>query len=206
MADKPSKKAIDLIVESEVTSKGYYEKHYRKPEWPGGASGVTIAVGYDLGFANEAKLRNDWTGKIDDDMIDALIKYAGLTGEHAHAKLAEAREEIDIPWEAAYDVFENIDMPDWSAKVKKALPNTDKLSEDSFGALVSLAYNRGASFSKDGDRYKEMREIKENMANETFDQIPDCFREMKRLWPNVRGLQDRRDAEAKLFEAGLENA
>ena len=205
MADKPSKKAIDLIVESEVTSKGYYEKHYRKPEWPGGASGVTIAVGYDLGFANEAKLRNDWTGKISDDMIDALIKYAGLTGEHAHAKLAEAREEIDIPWEAAYDVFENIDMPDWSAKVKKALPNTDKLSEDSFGALVSLAYNRGASFSKDGDRYKEMREIKENMANETFDQIPDCFREMKRLWPNVRGLQDRRDAEAKLFEAGLEN-
>ena len=205
MADKPSKAAIDLIVESEVTSKGYYEKHYRKPEWPGGASGVTIAVGYDLGFANEAKLRNDWTGKIDDDMIDALIKYAGLTGEHAHAKLAEAREEIDIPWEAAYDVFENIDMPDWSAKVKKALPNTDKLSEDSFGALVSLAYNRGASFSKDGDRYKEMREIKENMANETFDQIPDCFREMKRLWPNVRGLQDRRDAEAKLFEAGLEN-
>ena len=205
MADKPSKAAIDLIVESEVTSKGYYEKHYRKPEWPGGASGVTIAVGYDLGFANEAKLRNDWTGKIDDDMIDALIKYAGLTGEKAHAKLAEAREEIDIPWEAAYDVFENIDMPDWSAKVKKALPNTDKLSEDSFGALVSLAYNRGASFSKDGDRYKEMREIKENMANETFDQIPDCFREMKRLWPNVRGLQDRRDAEAKLFEAGLEN-
>ena len=205
MADKPSKKAIDLIVESEVTSKGYYEKHYRKPEWPGGASGVTIAVGYDLGFANEAKLRNDWTGKISDDMIDALIKYAGLTGEHAHAELAAAREEIDIPWEAAYDVFENIDMPDWSAKVKKALPNTDKLSEDSFGALVSLAYNRGASFSKDGDRYKEMREIKENMANETFDQIPDCFREMKRLWPNVRGLQDRRDAEAKLFEAGLEN-
>ena len=203
MADKPSKAAIDLIVESEVTSKGYYEKHYRKPEWPGGASGITIAVGYDLGFANEAKLRNDWTGKISDDMIDALIKYAGLTGEHAHAELAAAREEIDIPWEAAYDVFENIDMPDWSAKVKKALPNTDKLSEDSFGALVSLAYNRGASFSKDGDRYKEMREIKENMANETFDQIPDCFREMKRLWPNVRGLQDRRDAEANLFEKGL---
>ena len=26
MADKPSKAAIDLIVESEVTSKGYYEK------------------------------------------------------------------------------------------------------------------------------------------------------------------------------------
>ena len=49
-------------------------------------------------------------------------------------------------------------------------------------------------------------EIKENMANETFDQIPDCFREMKRLWPNMRGLVDRREAEAKLFEAGLENA
>ena len=64
MANKPSKRAIDLIVATEVTSQAYYEKKLRKPEWPGGASGVTIAVGYDLGYANEDKIRRDWTGKI----------------------------------------------------------------------------------------------------------------------------------------------
>ena len=206
MANKPSKRAIDLIVATEVTSQAYYEKKYRKPEWPDGASGVTIAVGYDLGYASEDKIRRDWTGKISDDMVDCLVKYAGLSGEKAHARLAEARGEIDIPWAVAYDVFSNIDMPEWCAKVKQALPNTDKLSEDSFGALVSLAYNRGASFSMADDRHKEMRSIKEHMANEEFDEIPDEFRSMKRLWPNMRGLVDRRESEAKLFEDGLKTA
>ena len=206
MANKPSKRAIDLIVATEVTSQAYYEKKYRKPCWPGGASGVTIAVGYDLGYANEDKIRRDWTGKISDDMVDCLVKYAGLSGEKAHARLAEARGEIDIPWAVAYDVFSNIDMPYWSAKVKSSLSNTDKLSEDSFGALVSLAYNRGASFSMTDDRRKEMRSIKEHMANEEFDEIPDEFRSMKRLWPNMRGLVDRRESEAKLFEDGLKTA
>ena len=97
-------------------------------------------------------------------------------------------------------------MPNWSDKVKRTLPNTDKLSEDSFGALVSLAYNRGASFSMADDRHKEMRSIKEHMANEEFDEIPDEFRSMKRLWPNMRGLVDRRESEAKLFEDGLKTA
>lgn len=206
MADKPSKRAIDLIVAAEVSSQGYYEKKYRKPEWPGGASGITIAVGYDLGYANEAKIRSDWTSKIPDDMVDCLVKYAGLSGEKAHARLAEAREEIDIPWTVAYDVFSNIDMPEWCARVKRALPNTDKLSEDSFGALVSLAYNRGASFSKDGDRYKEMRAIKEHMINEDFSEIPNDFRNMKHLWPTMKGLVNRREDEAILFEAGLETS
>lgn len=206
MANKPSKRAIDLIVATEVTSQAYYEKKYRKPVWPGGASGVTIAVGYDLGYANEDKIRRDWTGKISDDMVDCLVKYAGLSGEKAHARLAEARGEIDIPWAVAYDVFSNIDMPEWCAKVKSSLSNTDKLSEDSFGALVSLAYNRGASFSMTDDRRKEMRSIKEHMANEEFDEIPDEFRSMKRLWPNMRGLVDRRESEAKLFEDGLKTA
>ena len=206
MANVPSKRAIDLIVACEVSSQAYYEKKYRKPEWPGGASGITIAVGYDLGYANEDKIRRDWTSKIPDDMVDALVKYAGLKGEKAQSRLVAARREIDIPWDLAYEVFSNIDMPFWSAKVESSLSNTDKLSEDSFGALVSLAYNRGASFSMTDDRRKEMRSIKKHMANEEYDKIPDEFRSMKRLWPNMRGLVDRRESEAKLFEDGLKTS
>jgi hypothetical protein len=41
------------------------------------------------------------------------------------------------------------------------------------------------------------------MAMRQFDKIPDEFRAMKRIWPNVRGLRDRRDHEAALFQKGL---
>ena len=74
---------------------------------------------------------------------------------------------------------------------------------DSFGALVSLAYNRGASFSAPGDRYREMRAIHDHMASGRFDKVPDEFRSMKRLWPNMAGLRNRRDHEADLFAKGL---
>jgi GH24 family phage-related lysozyme (muramidase) len=100
-------------------------------------------------------------------------------------------------------VFLGRDMPKWEAIVIKALPNATQLAPDSFGALVSLAYNRGPSFSTVGDRYREMRAIRDHLANQQFDEIPDDFRSMRRLWPNVVGLRNRRDHEAALFEKGL---
>ena len=204
MAQKISQKAIDMIVEFEVTSKSYYERNYRKPEWPEGASGITVAIGYDLGYASPAKIRNDFGDKVDADTLEALVKYSGYKGESARAKLRAARSEIDIPWDIAMRVFMECDVPEWTEKVTSILPNCDKLSEDSLGALVSLAYNRGPSFKLAGLRYTEMRNIYEHMENEEFDEIPDEIRAMKRLWPNVSGLKRRRDEEADLFEEGLE--
>jgi hypothetical protein len=48
-----------------------------------------------------------------------------------------------------------------------------------------------------------MRNIKSHMASKEFTAIPDEFRSMKRLWPDMRGLQKRREREAELFEKGL---
>lgn len=201
-----SQAAFDLIVEQEVTSKAAYEKRYRRPEWPGGGSGVTIGIGYDVGagVSSRAQLDADWKGKIPDAMIDVLAHGIGVTGEAAHRLLPQIKPLVDVPWEAAIDVFANHDVPKWTVMVAKALPNTDKLSADCLGSLVSLAYNRGASFSQEGDRYTEMRAIKTHMAACEFAKIPDEFRRMKRLWgANLQGLLDRRDAEAALFERGL---
>lgn len=198
-----SQDAIDLIVEQEVSSKDYYITHYQRPEWPGGASGITVGIGYDLGYADQSKIRKDWTDKLDGPVVLAMCNYAGMKGGQAHDHLAAARSQIIVSWDAAMAVFMNNDIPHWIEVVHNALPNTDKLSPDSLGALVSLAYNRGASFSNAGGRYAEMRAIKAHMANEQFNLIPQDFRSMKRLWPSVRGLQLRRDAEAVLFEKGL---
>ena len=59
-----SKKSIDAIIAFEVTSPEYYEKHYQNPTWPGGDSGVTVGIGYDLGQNNRETIIMDWTGNV----------------------------------------------------------------------------------------------------------------------------------------------
>jgi len=200
---KISQEAFDLIVAEEVSSKATYIKKYQTPEWPGASSGVTIAIGYDLGQANKAKIEADWKGLVSDEMLEVMKSCAGVTGVSAKSLTAKVKKQITIPWEKAIEVFENKDIPQWENTVIKALPNTELLSPDQFGALVSLAYNRGASFNNVGGRYQEMRQIKEAMKAKEFNKIPGYFRAMKRLWPNLVGLRNRREHEAKLFEKGL---
>lgn len=197
-----SKAAFDSIVAEEVSSEAVYRKKYQRPEWPGFASGVTIGIGFDCGYATEKSLYAAWTGLIPQAMIEKLSNACGVTGDQARHLCAELRADVVVPWEAAISEFEHHEVPRWEKLVDNTLPNTDKLSPDSFGALVSLAYNRGTSFAKNGDRYAEMRAIKSAMKREDFDEIPDLFRSMKRLWPNS-GLVKRREREAKLFERGL---
>lgn len=203
MTVKSSPAAIDLIVAEEVSSKATYEARYTHPEWPGGASGVTIGIGYDCGYSTPAVIAGDWGDKLAAPMVAALQQVAGIHGSPASSHAHELRGVVTVPWEAAMAVFIGRDMPKWEGIVSRALLNTDKLSPDSFGALVCLAYNRGPSFNNAGDRFREMRAIRAHMADGSFSLIPAEFRSMKRLWPNVSGLQHRRDHEAALFEKGL---
>ena len=88
-------------------------------------------------------------------------------------------------------------LPRWVGVVERALPNTDKIGPDCLGALVSLTYNRGASFGKDGERFREMRNIRSHLQGRQYARIPGELRSMKRLWPNLTGLQKRREREAR---------
>ena len=193
-----------MIVNSEIGSEAQYKKIYHRPVWPKGASGVTIGIGYDIGYTTAAKFREDWRGLISDDVIAQLQRAIGVTGGAA-APLARqlADAGVSVPWDAAMSVFLKRDMPRWIATVEKALPNTGELSKSSLGALVSLAYNRGPSFSKAGSRYQEMNNIRTHMAAKNFEKIPGEFRSMVRLWPDLKGLRIRREQEAQLFERGL---
>lgn len=201
-----SQKAIDLIIREEVSSEATYRKRYTGPIWPGVASGVTVGIGYDVGYVTPARLRADWQGRIPDKMITALSRACGVRGAAAKPLARQLQGQVVVPWEAAISNFREIKMPRWIATVKGKLPNTDRLHPDCLGMLVSLAYNRGPSFDAPGDRYREMRAIKALMASGNFAGIPAQFRSMKRLWPNVKGLQDRREREARVFEDGLRKA
>lgn len=202
-----SQAAFDLIVAEEVGGgEDYYTAHYQRPERPGGASGITIGIGFDCGFSTATQIGTVWAA-LPPPMVTTLQSVAGLTGSSAQARLASVRSVI-VPWSVAIDVFSNVDLPKWVNIVKMHLPNTDKLSPDCLGVLVSLTYNRGPSFDAAGDRYAEMRAIKAHMASCQFDRIPGDLRSMKRLWTtqSVRGVARRRDHEAALFQKGLADA
>jgi GH24 family phage-related lysozyme (muramidase) len=80
-------------------------------------------------------------------------------------------------------------------------PQVVELPGDCAAALVSLVFNRGPSLS--GDRRREMCNIQALLKTGNFKEIPNQFREMKRLWPDSKGLRRRREEEADLFEGGL---
>jgi hypothetical protein len=196
-------KARDLIIAAEVSSKAIYEKKYQRPEWPGGGSGVTVAIGYDLGMASAKKIRADWTPHVSPTMLDVMASCAGVAGARAKTLCAKVRSSILIPWDVAIQVFDEVDVPEWERTVVRHIPKAKDLDPIRLGVLVSLAYNRGASFDKDGDRYREMRAIKKAVQAGDLDAVPGQLRSMKRLWDKqtMRGLHVRREDEAKLWES-----
>lgn len=204
MADKISQKLVDFIIEKEVTSQEYYTKNYERPEWPGVNSGITVGIGYDLGYNKPEDIQKDWAGVIPDSTIKEMCRYSGLVREAAQRKLAQS-QNIRIPWEAAYRVFTERTIPKWLDKLKKKIPNLEILNEDQLGVLLSLAYNRGINaFDRPEPKYKEMRAIKAHMEAKEPHKIPAEIRAMVRIWPTVKGLQKRRLQEADLFEAKRE--
>lgn len=204
MADTISQAAFDLIVTEEDSGQAYYMRHYQHFEWPAGASGPTIGIGYDCGYVTADEARADWNGIVSPDMVVAIVRACGIRGGDAQGFVRAHGASVTIPWNLALREFREREVPKWVARVVAHLPNTDKLSQDSLGALVSLAYNRGPSFDAPGPRYGEMRAIKAHMATLNFAKIPDEFLSMRRLWPRGGDLWNRRGHEAALFTKGLQ--
>jgi hypothetical protein len=205
---KVSDDTLRMIIASEVSSEALYEARYQQPLWPGGKSGVTVGVGYDVGYSTPDWLQEDWGDILPGADLQLLKSACKVTGPQASAMLKSVAA-IRIAWADAYRQFSTTALPRWTAETIGSLPNAEKLSADSLGALVSLDYNRGPSWKLLGDRYREMRAIRLHMVNEEYGLIPAEIRSMTRLWINERGMEGlviRRNLEAALFEKGLKAA
>lgn len=203
---RSSRAAVDLIVSFEVSDRRTYERRYQRPEWPGVASGVTVGIGYDLGYNTAETILHDWKDYLTPDVIHAMQSCAGVTGAHAHSLLPQVRDKILVPWDAAMAVFMNITMPKFEAALMRAVPASVNLPAGCFGVLTSITYNRGASYTKPGDRYLEMRNIRALVTAGNYAAVSHEIRKMKRLWPGVAGLLRRRDEEAALWDRSLQAA
>jgi hypothetical protein len=204
-----SKKSLDLILEFEVGGgENYYNKYLKNPTWPEGQSGVTIGVGYDLGYVNKTEFSEDWKD-LPKEVFDRLYKVVGIKGYNAK-NLIRGLKDINIPWDIALKVFNNKTVTKFWNLTKETFPNFDNLPEDAKGGLVSLVFNRGNAL--EGDRRREMKLIRDGMKLvSTYDQkaltfIANQIRNMKRIWIGgsiEKGMSRRRDAEAKLIEESL---
>lgn len=215
MNDRIDRRAFDLIVRYETGGRDYYENVYRSgPCWPGGSSGVTIGCGYDLGY--EQHFAADWQGRLSPSEFDRLNRCVGKRGQRAKQALSGVRG-IEISWEMASEVFNDISLPQEIRLTLKTFPESaDKLAPVAFGALVSVVFNRGSDL--EGPRRVEMATIRRLIVNERESSsarpgeplhrhIAGQIRAMKRLWRDDRDsdqdLVDRREEEAKLVEAAL---
>ena len=204
-------KSLKLIFDFEVGGgENYYNKFLKNPVWPGEQSGVTIGVGYDVGYVNKTEFSNDWKD-LSKEVFNRLYKVVGVKGYQAK-ELARRLKDITIPWELSVKVFMNKTVKKFYDLTQKTFPNFDKLPEDAKGGLVSLVFNRGAAL--EGDRRREMKAIRDIMARtvnfdeKALSQISDQIRKMKRIWIGgsiEKGMSRRRDAEAKIIEEALAN-
>lgn len=193
-----SERALKLIVD--------FEGLNQPGAWPGGASGITLGYGYDLGHVTVAQFRIDWSGSFADEAARRLARCVGHTGRAAR-DLAPSVADIRCGAVDARRVLVSVSLPAYLVRTRKAFPGFDVLPLDVQGALVSLVYNRGTRMrdSPDTDDRREMRAIRDLVAQGFVAGIAEQLRSMKRLWVGKRldGLIRRREAEAQLVESAI---
>src|SRR5213592_2209086 len=126
-----TQKALDLIFT--------YEGLDQPGDWPGGDSGITIGIGYDLGYVEVDEFKQDWSDCLTAGDCDALALAIGLKGNDAKVK-APGLKTITIKDEDARKVFVERSVPSYQTQTAQAFPGVENLPADAQGALVSLVY------------------------------------------------------------------
>lgn len=204
-----SQEAIDLIIYYEVGGRSYYEKYLSRPTvpaWQTTSSGVTIGFGFDCGYNTKTQIYNALDGILPQSQIELLQSVSGLKGRNAYYNgLPKVKYTVKVDYASAEKIFKNDSLPRFTKQTANAFDiSSDRLHPHSNGALTSLVFNRGPSMSSSSSR-KEMRWIKYNISVNREDRVPSDIRSMKRLWSytKLKGLHLRRDAEAALFQKGI---
>lgn len=171
-----------------------WEGHNGRPYWPGGASGVTLDPGFDLGYQNRHALSEHYAF-LGQPALDALAGALGIRG--APAKAAAARPEVRavrISEAQAIRVMPAIAASYWSDIVRR-FPKLSAAPDGVQTALLSLAYNRGA-----GNR--ELTPLAEPIAAGRWQTVADLIASMQQDH-KLAGIRSRRREEAAVIRGDL---
>ena len=197
---------VTFIARAEVTGPREYRRKYKNPVWPSAESGITIGIGYDLRFASEADVRQDWGDELPADVIGRLRPALLKPGS---AELLAQLRDIEIPLVTAMRVFHHRTLPRYDRDVLAIYPEAKDLRPARRAALMSLVYNRGNRLqdrNPDLQERRDMRKIRDLLAAGQLDAVPEQLELMTRLWDPDRlaGLIRRRQDEARLWRSGFE--
>lgn len=194
-----SKKAIvDLIIQPEVSSEEYYKARLQAPIWPGGHSGITIGLGYDLGHQTPLQIQKDLGGIFLPNEIESLFKYAGKKGQVCETYVPMLRN-FKVSWEKACKLFYATSLRRYAKMAADIYPELETLHPYEQTAIVGLVYNRGTALA--GDRRREMKALVQAIKDDNDKLMASLIRQMKRLWPSKQtGLLIRREEEAEYIE------
>lgn len=191
-----SEPGIELVVAFEIVSPRYYSAHLLRPIWPGGASGATIGIGYDLGHQVAPVIRDDWHAH---ERAEDLTRAAGVVGEPARALVIGMRD-IQTGFPLAEGVFAESTVPRYWRATARAFPGVAALCPGARDALFSLVYNRGTAMA--GEQRREMRTIRDDCVPAAdYACIAEQILNMRRIWRGTdieAGMARRREAEAAL--------
>ncbi len=188
------------VIVFESGGKAYYDKFLKGMTWPGGASGVTMGIGADLGYMT-LKEYNEYFSKYFSPIQNRRLRSViGLKGQNAK-KVISRLKGIELSWENASEAFVEWTLPKFWRLSNLLWKGLDDLCENAQIALVSLVFNRGVSIK--GNTRIEMRNIKPLVLKKDYRGIAKEIRKMKRLWEdkNMDGLLKRREEEAKMVES-----
>lgn len=193
-----SQASIDLIIEYEVGGgKGYYDKYLSRPTVPPGFSGTTIGLGVDLGYYTQAQIKDMLNGLIPESQVKRLMLVAGKKGSAAKASLPSVRDII-IPWDVALKVYYEKTIPSFAKLTNTTYPGLSSLHPHIQGVMLSTTFNRGPSLA--GDRRKELLWSRNDIKVGKYAKLPSYQLQMRRLWPDIKGLQRRYTSHAALMQ------
>lgn len=201
MIQQPTRTYTDYdwtqVVNFETGGRSYYNSKLKKASWPGGASGITIGIGADLGYMTRSEFDTYFAKYFINNNANRFRNVLGLKGQAARNALSRV-SDIELSWENASEAFYKWTLPKFWNLTIRLWPGLDKLCESAQIALVSIVFNRGASVR--GSTRREMLNIKPLVLAKDYNKISREILSMKRLWvgKGLDGLLRRRDIEAKM--------
>jgi hypothetical protein len=183
------------------------EKVALHPYWPGGASGITLGVGWDAGYHTTEQLRETWS-ELDEPTLRTLAGVSGQRGAPAHDLLPRVID-LQIPETVSQRVLASSLSKTFYPLVQRLFSTLDQLPLEAQVVMISVVFNRGPSIGQEPDwhvvreldRRWEMRRMQVDVKEGDLFGIYAHLGTMKRLWEShgPRGLPLRRRDEQALI-------
>ena len=178
-----------------------FEGHAGKPYWPGGASGITLDAGFDLGYADESLFMALYAKHLTHARRQACLDAMGTKGRDAYEYLrkSEVLQNVNISFKMAQGVFPHIAASYWGSLLTRfpALVQ-DEVPDAVQTVMLSLAINRGPG-------NPDLKRLRLPLASGDWKEIGTLVEEMQQDH-DLRGIQKRRREEGAYIKTSIREA